>query len=113
MTTEAVIDDEVGSVFYLGFDLMLAEAPIRDGAVQIQESRLARNERDEPATACRHAAVRAALLQRLGPAFASDRDEEIERANVLAGSAGQDAPAIPDEEVRILTLHRDQPTQLG
>lgn len=38
--TQAVVDQDAGTLFYLVFDLMLAEAPIRDGAVQIKESRL-------------------------------------------------------------------------
>jgi hypothetical protein len=58
-------------VFCLAFDLMLAQAPIRDGAVQIQESRLAVADPDDPASACRHAAVRAALLNRYGSGFRS------------------------------------------
>jgi hypothetical protein len=112
MTTDALIDEDVASVFYLAFDLMLAEAPIRDGAVQIQESRLANAGRDDPAAGSRLAAVRAALLKSVGAGFASLRNEEIERANTLARRAGLGTPVVPDDEVRTLTLHRDRPTPL-
>jgi hypothetical protein len=81
--------------------------------VQLGESRLARAEPDDPATASRYAAVRAALLKRVGVGFVTAREEEIVRAKTLARTAGLDAPVIPDGEVRSLTLHRDRPTPLG
>ena len=112
MTTDAVLDSDAGIVYYLAFDLLLAEAPVREGAVQIQESRPARADPDDAATGSRHAAVRAALLRRVGEGFASERDVEIERANALARSAGLQPPGIPDDEVRSLTLHRNRPTPL-
>jgi hypothetical protein len=41
MITAAIVDQEACLVYYLAFDLLLAEAPIRDGAVQLTESHLA------------------------------------------------------------------------
>jgi len=112
MVTDAVIDRDAGMLFYLAFDLLLAEAPIRDGEVQIDESHVARATPDEPETAARHAAVRAALLNRFGSAFLPDRGAEISRSKMFAERAGLDAPAIPDDEVRTVTLHRHKPTKL-
>lgn len=92
---------------------MLAEAPIRDGAVQLHESHVAWADPDDSATASRYAAVRAALLKRFGEGFASDRDREIERANTFAQNGQLEPPVIPDDEVTTLSLYRDRPTPLG
>jgi hypothetical protein len=113
MIVRALVDEGAATVYYLAFDLILALAPIRDGAVQIEESRSAVADPADPAAASRLAAVRAALLKPYGAALASDRDEEIQRANAFAASAGVSAPRIPDDDLRTLTLYRDRPTPLG
>lgn len=113
MVTSTVIDESAGALYYLAFDLMLAIAPIRDGAVQINESHIARTEFDDPATSSRYAAVRAALLTAYGPSFASERVKEMQRASTLAAEAGLKAPDIPDDDVTTVTLHRDRPTPLA
>jgi hypothetical protein len=111
MVTEAVVDEQAGAVYYLAFDLVLAEAPIRDGTVNAREARTACADPDDPATACRHAAIRAALLKRY-PGFSAERDSEIKRARALAKRAGLAEAVIPDDAVRTVTLDRYSPTRL-
>jgi hypothetical protein len=113
MVTDAVIDTDAARLFYLAFDLLLAQAPIRDGAVQMDESHLVRRVDDDPATSAHHAAVRAALFGPLGSGFETEREAEITRAADLAAGAGLELPpAIPDDQVQKVTLNRKGPTPL-
>jgi hypothetical protein len=114
MITSAIVDHDACLVYYLAFDLLLAEAPIRDGVVQLDESHLATAGDDDPKTSARHAVVRAALLKSHGAGFAADSESEIARAESLAQVVGLiQPPAIPDDEVQTLVLSRDGPTILG
>lgn len=111
--TDAIIDTAAAKLFYLAFDLMLAEAPIRAGAVQMDESRLVTKHDDDPATSTYHAEVRAALLRPLGPGFEAEREAELANAAEIARVAGLDPPrAIPNDQVQKVTLHREGPTLL-
>jgi hypothetical protein len=113
MTTAALVDLEAKLVYYLAFNLLLAEAPIRGGAIHIEDSHVPNASEGDPATAARHAAVRAALLTHCGAGSAALRDTEIARAATLARAASVSKFAtVPDEDVRQVTLNRSGPTSL-
>ena len=109
MVCDAIVDPEGERIFFLAFDLLLAEAPIRDGHVYMSESHVVVAPHEDVALASWHAAVRAALLKNL-PGFVADREQEITRANEFALRSGRHAaPSIPEDRVASLALHRDRP----
>ncbi len=109
---DAVIDEAGGWLYYLGFDLVLAAAPIRGGEVHMSESGGAVAPPDEPELAAWHAVVRAALLSRF-PGFEAEREQELARAHDLASLASVPVPDVPDAAVRSVALSSGEPTPLA
>jgi uncharacterized protein YbjT (DUF2867 family) len=101
-------DEPTGAAYYLGFDLVLVAAPVRDGRIETREAVPAEPDRARPETAARYAAIKAQLHE---AAFGSDPrwTEDIARAHAeaeeLATAAGLDGPVELDPDgVRIVDL---------
>ena len=85
-----LVDQARGRAYYLAFDLILAEAPIVDGRVDLRKGNVIRSE--EPVFASWLSAVRARLLDGYGPGFAAEAAAERARAAELAAAGGLDGP---------------------
>ena len=107
------IDRDQQQIYYLGFDLLLVKAPVRNGIAYAIEGDVVHATPDDPATEARHASIRAALLDsflRDAPAWAPEVQAARERAVQLATDAGlRSPPPVPDGEIVILSIEAETP----
>jgi hypothetical protein len=105
---EVLCDARAEAAHYLGFDLLLVRAPLRDGSVLTAESRVVEHDTDSPEMAARHAAIKATLLKAQFGADAAWRsaiDQSRSRAEELAVAAGlAEPPRLDGTELRVVDL---------
>ena len=102
-----LIDPVTDAAYYLGFDLLLARAPVVEGEVRTADSHIVEHE-DDVQLAARYAAVKVALLTAwLGDddVWRSTVDEARLTALELAREAGLSSPpTLEGSEIRELDL---------
>ena len=105
---EVLFDARAEAAYYLGFDLLLVRAPLRDGSVLTAKSRVVEHDADSREMAARHAAIKATLLEAQFGADAGWRstiDQSRSRAEELAVAAGlTEPPALDGTELRVVDL---------
>jgi hypothetical protein len=92
------IDRNAQQIYYLGFDLLLVHAPVRNGIAYATEAAVVQTTPHDPVLEARHAAIRAALLSASfgqDPAWAPIMRAANDRAVQLAAEAGLPSPPAP------------------
>jgi hypothetical protein len=99
-----LFDDQNGSAYYLGSDLLLVWAPLQEGRVQTGDSRVVEGNEPDGERTAREAAIKVALLRAEFGDYNESFPEAERRAEELAAEAGLPAPPKLDSvEIRWTT----------